>query len=51
MRIHHKIGLFKVVNRHLIGYPTPVNLNGSWNWGSSAGLLLASQMVTGILLA
>lgn len=51
MRIHHKIQLFSLLNQHIVSYPTPINLNWSWNWGSMAGLLLASQMVTGILLA
>ena len=51
MRCHHKIQLLQVVNQHLVGYPTPINLNWSWNWGSLAGVLLMSQMVTGILLA
>ena len=36
---------------HLIDYPTPVNLNWSWNWGSLAGLAHVWQMVTGIFLA
>ena len=45
------VQLLQVVNQHLVGYPTPINLNWSWNWGSLAGVLLMSQMVTGILLA
>ena len=40
-----------VMQQHVVGYPTPINLNWSWNWGSLAGLLLTSQMVTGIVLA
>nr|QKY64103.1 cytochrome b [Eudorina cylindrica] len=51
MRLHNKVQLFGVINSHLISYPTPMNLNYSWNWGSLAGLMLASQLVTGILLA
>nr|QKN19301.1 cytochrome b [Eudorina elegans] len=51
MRLHNKVQLFSVINSHLISYPTPMNLNYSWNWGSLAGLMLASQLVTGILLA
>lgn len=39
------------MNDHLVAYPTPMNLNYSWNGGSLAGLMLASQMLTGILLA
>jgi ubiquinol-cytochrome c reductase cytochrome b subunit len=51
MRIHNKLQALKVFNQHLIAYPTPVNLNWSWNFGSLAGLLLGSQILTGILLA
>lgn len=51
VRIYNRIQLFGVINSHLISYPTPMNLNYSWNWGSLAGLMLTSQLVTGILLA
>ncbi len=51
MRCHNKIQLLSVMNDHLVAYPTPMNLNYSWNGGSLAGLMLASQMLTGILLA
>ncbi len=51
MRTHNKFNILKVINQHLIAYPTPINLNWNWNWGSLAGFLLASQIVTGILLA
>jgi ubiquinol-cytochrome c reductase cytochrome b subunit len=51
MRAHNKIQLLSVLNTHLIAYPTPMNLNYSWNGGSLAGVMLASQMLTGILLA
>ncbi len=51
MRCHHKIQLLKVVNQHLIGYGTPINLNWNWNWGSLAGILLVCQMVTGMVVA
>lgn len=51
MRIHNKFQALKLFNQHLIAYPTPVNLNWSWNFGSLSGLLLGSQIVTGILLA
>lgn len=43
--------LLSVVNDHIVVYPTPSNLNISWNWGSLAGLCLVVQIVTGILLA
>ena len=43
--------IVRVFDRHIVSYPTPVYLNWSWNWGSLAGLCLALQIVTGILLA
>lgn len=51
MRLHNKIQLLGVLNTHLVAYPTPSNINYSWNGGSLAGLMLVSQMLTGILLA
>jgi len=51
LRLHNKIQVLKIANQHLVAYPTPANLNWSWNWGSLAGLCLSSQIVTGILLA
>lgn len=51
MRIQHKLGPLKVLNQHLIAYPTPMNLNYAWNFGSLSGIVLGSQIVTGILLA
>nr|BBQ09630.1 cytochrome b [Volvocales sp. NrCl902] len=51
MRIQHKLGSLKVLNQHLIAYPTPMNLNYAWNFGSLAGVVLGSQILTGILLA
>lgn len=50
MRLYNKVQVLKVLNQHLIAYPTPANLNWNWNWGSLAGLLLSSQILTGILL-
>jgi ubiquinol-cytochrome c reductase cytochrome b subunit len=51
MRLHNKIQVLGVLNTHLVAYPTPMNLNWAWNGGSLAGIMLASQMLTGILLA
>jgi len=51
MRLHHRLGPLKVLNNHLNVYPTPMNLSYAYNFGSLAGLLLASQIITGILLA
>ena len=51
MRLYQKVQVLKLLNQHLGVYPTPMNLNWNWSWGSLSGLLLASQIVTGILLA
>lgn len=51
MRLYNKVQVLKVLNQHLGVYPTPINLNWNWSWGSLSGLLLGSQIVTGILLA
>ncbi len=42
--------LFIVVQSHLIDYPTPENLNWSWNFGSLAGICLVIQIITGIFI-
>lgn len=43
--------LLSTLKNHLIAYPTPSNLNVSWNWGSLAGICLVLQIVTGVCLA
>jgi quinol-cytochrome oxidoreductase complex cytochrome b subunit len=43
--------LFDVFRNHIVAYPTPAGLNYLWGFGSLAGLMLASQIITGILLA
>jgi hypothetical protein len=43
--------LLNVLQNHLVTYPTPSNLNISWNWGSLAGLCLVLQIITGVCLA
>jgi ubiquinol-cytochrome c reductase cytochrome b subunit len=40
-----------VIREHLIAYPTPVNFNYMWSFGSLAGLFFSIQLITGILLA
>ncbi len=45
------LALFRLVASHLIDYPTPVNLNPSWNWGSLAGLAFVWKLVSGIFAA
>jgi quinol-cytochrome oxidoreductase complex cytochrome b subunit len=39
------------VDSHIIDYPSPVNLNYMWSFGSTAGLCLVIQILTGIFLA
>jgi len=36
---------------HIITYPTPINLNYMWSFGSMAGICLVIQILTGIFLA
>lgn len=43
--------IFSTINDHLIEYPSPINLNYMWNFGSLAGLCLVIQIATGIFLA
>ena len=47
----HKKSLFAVINNHLIDYPTPINLNYFYGFGSLAGIMLVIQILTGIFLA
>ena len=43
--------LLSAVNDHLIDYPTPSNLTYMWGFGSTAGICLILQILTGIFLA
>jgi quinol-cytochrome oxidoreductase complex cytochrome b subunit len=43
--------LLSFIDSHIISYPTPINLNYMWSFGSAAGLCLVIQIVTGIFLA
>lgn len=43
--------ILSFVDSHIIDYPTPINLNYLWSFGSAAGICLVIQIVTGILLA
>nr|YP_010507974.1 apocytochrome b [Phytophthora ilicis]UXG56320.1 apocytochrome b [Phytophthora ilicis] len=47
----NKKSLFAVLNNHLIDYPTPINLNYFFGFGSLAGIMLVVQILTGIFLA
>jgi len=43
--------LLSALNDHLIDYPTPANLTYWWGFGSTAGICLILQILTGIFLA
>jgi len=47
----NKNNILSFVDSHIINYPTPVNLNYMWSFGSTAGLCLVIQIITGIFLA
>ena len=52
MRIRwSKAPIADVLSSHLVDYPSPTNLGYLWGVGSSAGLCLGIQIVTGIFLA
>lgn len=39
------------LDNHIIHYPTPINLTYAWSFGSSAGICLIIQILSGIFLA
>jgi len=43
--------LIKIVNNALVDLPAPSNIRVNWNYGSLLGLVLAIQLITGIILA
>lgn len=47
----NKNPLLAFIGSHIIDYPTPVNLNYLWSFGSAAGICLVVQIATGIFLA
>jgi len=47
----NKDQILSFVDSHIINYPTPINLNYMWSFGSTAGLCLVIQILTGIFLA
>jgi quinol-cytochrome oxidoreductase complex cytochrome b subunit len=46
-----KNSLLSVVNNHIVDYPTPINVNYYYGFGSLSGLMLVVQILTGIFLA
>ena len=47
----NKHSILSFIDSHIINYPTPINLNYMWSFGSAAGLCLVIQIITGIFLA
>jgi ubiquinol-cytochrome c reductase cytochrome b subunit len=43
--------LIAFLDSHIVNYPTPINLSYFWSFGSTAGLCLVLQIITGIFLA
>ena len=43
--------LLSILDGHLIHYPSPLNLTYAWSFGSSAGICLVIQLLSGIFLA
>jgi ubiquinol-cytochrome c reductase cytochrome b subunit len=41
----------KTIMEHLINYPTPINLNYLWSFGSLSGMFFLIQVISGIFLA
>jgi len=50
MRIS-RLSLIKVLNDHLVSYPTPLNINYFWGFGSLSGICLIIQIISGIVLS
>jgi len=48
---HNKNYIVAFIDSHIIHYPTPLNLNYAWSFGSLSGLCLIIQIITGLFLA
>lgn len=51
MRLVKKNSILNAVYNALFVYPVPSNITYAWNLGISAGIMLAIQIITGIILA
>ena len=49
--IDYRLPFLASLEHHFTDYPTPVNLNYWWNFGSLAGVILVIMIVTGVTLA
>jgi len=47
----NKHPILAFIDSHIINYPTPINLNYAWSFGSLAGISLLIQIITGVFLA
>lgn len=47
----NKDQILSFLGSHIIDYPTPINLNYFWSFGSAAGIALVIQILTGVFLA
>jgi ubiquinol-cytochrome c reductase cytochrome b subunit len=47
----NKDSLISILDSHIVSYPTPINLNYLWSFGSMAGICLVVQILSGIFLA
>ena len=45
LRLNKNNYLLAFLNSHIIYYPTPINLNYSWSFGSLAGVCLIVQIL------
>lgn len=43
--------IVRLINNHIVDYPTPSNLTLFWNYGFLAGMFLTIQLLSGIALA
>lgn len=46
-----KAPVVSIIVNHIITYPTPMNLNYLWSFGSLAGIFLVIQILTGLFLS
>lgn len=43
--------LLKIIFDHIVTYPTPLNLNYFWGFGSLSGICLVIQIISGVILS
>jgi ubiquinol-cytochrome c reductase cytochrome b subunit len=50
MRRINSLHILSFIDSHIISYPTPINLNYLWSFGSLAGICLCIQILSGVFL-